>query len=111
VGGLGDVVTSLSRAVQELGHTVEIVLPKYGFLSSSPLLNNLEWDCKFQWGGCEHNVYTQIVEDVRVFFIDSQVRVITHVITPSPHHTHIRALHRPLSSARPPRSSSQTARG
>jgi starch synthase len=84
VGGLGDVVTSLSRAVQELGHTVEIVLPKYGFLSSSPLLNNLEWDCKFQWGGCEHNVYTQIVEDVRVFFIDSQVRVITHVITPSP---------------------------
>ena len=32
VGGLGDVVTSLSRAVQELGHNVEIILPKYGFL-------------------------------------------------------------------------------
>lgn len=27
VGGLGDVVTSLGRAVQEAGHTVEVVLP------------------------------------------------------------------------------------
>lgn len=29
VGGLGDVVTSLSRAVQDMNHTVDIVLPKY----------------------------------------------------------------------------------
>jgi starch synthase len=29
VGGLGDVVTSLSRAVQDLGHNVDIILPKY----------------------------------------------------------------------------------
>jgi len=29
VGGLGDVVTSLSRAVQELNHNVDIVFPKY----------------------------------------------------------------------------------
>jgi starch synthase len=29
VGGLGDVVTSLGRAVQEEGHKVEIILPKY----------------------------------------------------------------------------------
>lgn len=28
VGGLGDVVTSLGRAVQDLGHHVEVVLPK-----------------------------------------------------------------------------------
>nr|CAB3488322.1 unnamed protein product [Digitaria exilis] len=28
VGGLGDVVTSLSRAVQDLGHNVEVILPK-----------------------------------------------------------------------------------
>ena len=28
VGGLGDVVTSLGRAVQELGHHCEVVLPK-----------------------------------------------------------------------------------
>lgn len=35
VGGLGDVVTSLSRAVQDLNHKVHIVLPKYDCLSFS----------------------------------------------------------------------------
>jgi starch synthase len=35
VGGLGDVVTSLSRAVQDLGHNVEVILPKYGCLNLS----------------------------------------------------------------------------
>lgn len=29
VGGLGDVVTGLSKALQKKGHLVEIVLPKY----------------------------------------------------------------------------------
>ncbi|KAF5835336.1 hypothetical protein DUNSADRAFT_7568 [Dunaliella salina] len=29
VGGLGDVVTALGRAVQELGHHVEVILPKW----------------------------------------------------------------------------------
>lgn len=29
VGGLGDVVTGLSKALQQKGHLVEIVLPKY----------------------------------------------------------------------------------
>ena len=28
VGGLGDVVTSLGRAVQDMGHMVEVILPK-----------------------------------------------------------------------------------
>jgi starch synthase len=32
-GGLGDVVTALGRAVQEEGHAVEIVLPKYDCLN------------------------------------------------------------------------------
>jgi hypothetical protein len=35
VGGLGDVVTSLSRAVQDLGHNVEVILPKYDCLNLS----------------------------------------------------------------------------
>lgn len=35
VGGLGDVVTSLSRAVQELNHHVDIILPKYDCLNLS----------------------------------------------------------------------------
>lgn len=29
VGGMGDVVTALGRAVQEEGHKVEVILPKY----------------------------------------------------------------------------------
>ncbi|CAA3018198.1 Soluble starch synthase 3, chloroplastic amyloplastic [Olea europaea subsp. europaea] len=36
VGGLGDVVTSLSRAVQDMNHHVDIILPKYDCLK----LNN-----------------------------------------------------------------------
>ncbi|CAI7775872.1 unnamed protein product [Closterium sp. NIES-54] len=32
VGGLGDVVTSLSRAILELGHKSEVILPKYDVL-------------------------------------------------------------------------------
>jgi starch synthase len=33
VGGMGDVVTALARAVQEEGHTVEVVVPKYDIIS------------------------------------------------------------------------------
>ena len=29
VGGMGDVVTALGRAVQEEGHRVEVILPKF----------------------------------------------------------------------------------
>lgn len=40
VGGLGDVVTALGRAVQEQGHLVEVVVPRYEFFSYSPVLSN-----------------------------------------------------------------------
>ncbi|GJN39488.1 hypothetical protein PR202_gb28610 [Eleusine coracana subsp. coracana] len=39
VGGLGDVVTSLSRAVQDLGHKVEVILPKHDCLNLSCVRN------------------------------------------------------------------------
>lgn len=35
VGGLGDVVTSLSRAIQDLNHNVDIILPKYDCMNLS----------------------------------------------------------------------------
>jgi glycogen synthase len=41
VGGLGDVVTSLSRAVQDLGHNVEVILPKHDCLN----LSNVSLKC------------------------------------------------------------------
>lgn len=33
VGGMGDVVTALARAVQEEGHRVQVILPKYDCLN------------------------------------------------------------------------------
>ena len=33
VGGMGDVVTALARAVQEEGHEVSVVLPKYDIIN------------------------------------------------------------------------------
>ena len=36
VGGLGDVVTALGRAVQEQGHTVEVILPRQALPEGFP---------------------------------------------------------------------------
>ena len=70
VGGLGDVVTALSRAVQEHGHHAEIILPRYDFLLSSPLLQGTTFEAEMDWGGCKNFVTTCVVEGVRVFFIE-----------------------------------------
>lgn len=47
VGGMGDVVTALGRAVQEEGHKVEVILPKYDCIqydevggSNTPVLSD-----------------------------------------------------------------------
>ena len=70
VGGLGDVVTALARCVQERGHHVEIILPRFDFLLASPLLQDLKYETEFDWGGCKNFVSTCVVEGVRVFFIE-----------------------------------------
>merc|ERR1719224_54361 len=44
VGGLGDVVTSLGRAVQDLGHRVEVVVPKYDVLKYECIEDMVEVD-------------------------------------------------------------------
>ncbi len=52
VGGLGDVVTALGRAVQDQGHQVECILPKFQFFNSSPILNGqIKYETEFDWGG------------------------------------------------------------
>ena len=33
VGGMADVVTALSRAVQDEGHRVEVIVPKYDIIN------------------------------------------------------------------------------
>ncbi|KAL6763691.1 hypothetical protein V8C86DRAFT_192634 [Haematococcus lacustris] len=71
VGGLGDVVTALGRAVQEQGHQVECILPKYEFLNYSPSLGGqLKFETEYDWGGTRIAVFSALVENLRVWFIE-----------------------------------------
>ena len=72
VGGLGDVVTALGRAVQDAGHHVEVVVPKYAFFNNSPLLGAMEYETHFEWNGTMVNVTKCKVEDLQVFFVEPQ---------------------------------------
>lgn len=71
VGGLADVVTSLSRAIQELGHHVEVILPKYNFMNQSNV-KNLHVRQSFSLGGTEIKVWFGLVEDLSVYFLEPQ---------------------------------------
>ncbi|KAF0892509.1 hypothetical protein E2562_016815 [Oryza meyeriana var. granulata] len=71
VGGLGDVVTSLSRAVQDLGHNVEVILPKYDCLNLSNV-KDLHYRQSFTWGNTEIKVWFGKVEDIPVYFLEPQ---------------------------------------
>ncbi|TQD93339.1 hypothetical protein C1H46_021008 [Malus baccata] len=71
VGGLGDVVTSLSRAVQDLNHHVDIILPKYDCLNLSNV-KEFQYKRGFSWGGTEIKVWFGKVEDVSVYFLEPQ---------------------------------------
>ncbi|KAK4485077.1 hypothetical protein RD792_007685 [Penstemon davidsonii] len=56
VGGLGDVVTSLSRAVQDMNHNVDIILPKYDCLKYNNV-KDLQFHKSYSWGGTEIKVW------------------------------------------------------
>ncbi|XP_061336931.1 starch synthase 3, chloroplastic/amyloplastic-like isoform X2 [Gastrolobium bilobum] len=71
VGGLGDVVTSLSRAVQELNHNVDIILPKYDYLNLSNVQDFQNYKNYF-WGGTEIKVWHGKVEGLSVYFLEPQ---------------------------------------
>ncbi|KAJ1267643.1 hypothetical protein BS78_07G073100 [Paspalum vaginatum] len=71
VGGLGDVVTSLSRAIQDLGHNVEVILPKHDCLNLSSV-KNLHMHQSFSWDGTEIKVWRGLVEDLCVYFLEPQ---------------------------------------
>lgn len=71
VGGLGDVVTSLSRAVQDLNHHVDIVLPKYDCLNLSHV-KDLHYRKSYAWSGTEIKVWFGKVEGLPVYFLAPQ---------------------------------------
>ncbi|CAN1222506.1 Soluble starch synthase 3, chloroplastic/amyloplastic [Linum grandiflorum] len=69
VGGLGDVVTSLSRAVQDLNHNVDIILPKYDCLKLNHV-KDLQFHRSYLWGGTEIKVWLGKVEGLSVYFLE-----------------------------------------
>ncbi|KAJ4981622.1 hypothetical protein NE237_032459 [Protea cynaroides] len=71
VGGLGDIVTSLSRAVQDLGHNVDIIFPKYDCLNFSNV-KDFQFSRSYHWGGTEIKVWFGEVEGLSVYFLEPQ---------------------------------------
>ncbi|XP_019439822.1 PREDICTED: starch synthase 3, chloroplastic/amyloplastic-like isoform X1 [Lupinus angustifolius] len=71
VGGLGDVVTSLSRAVQDLNHNVDIILPKYDCLNLGNV-KDFHYHNNYFWGGTEIKVWRGKVEGLSVYFLEPQ---------------------------------------
>ncbi|KAG2407001.1 Soluble starch synthase [Vigna angularis] len=71
VGGLGDVVTSLSRAIQELDHRVDIILPKYDCLNLSNV-KDFRYHRNYFWNGSEIKVWHGKVEGLSVYFLEPQ---------------------------------------
>lgn len=74
VGGLGDVLTGLSRSLQRKGHLVEAILPKYDCMDYSRITNLKELDLELhsQFDGHMHKnkVWSGIVEGLPVYFIE-----------------------------------------
>ncbi|KAE8664462.1 Starch synthase 3 [Hibiscus syriacus] len=69
VGGLGDVVTSLSRAVQDLNHKVHVILPKFDCLNLNHV-TDLHHQRSYSWGGTEIKVWFGEVEGLSVYFLE-----------------------------------------
>jgi starch synthase len=69
VGGLGDVVTSLGRAVIEAGHRCEVILPKYDVLDYTQVSNLVE-DGGFTFGGTFTKVFKGEVEGLPTIFLE-----------------------------------------
>ncbi|GAB2298877.1 Soluble starch synthase 3, chloroplastic/amyloplastic [Dionaea muscipula] len=69
VGGLGDVVTSLSRAIQDLNHHVDVILPKYDCLNLTNV-KDLHYQRSYSWGGTEIKVWFGKVEGLPVYFLE-----------------------------------------
>ncbi|CAI5485485.1 unnamed protein product [Closterium sp. Naga37s-1] len=71
VGGLGDVVTSLSRAILELGHKSEVILPKYDVLKYD-CIQDLQDRGSFAWGGTNWRMWFGYVEGIGVHFLEPE---------------------------------------
>ena len=75
VGGLGDAVAGLAKALQQLGHEVRVVLPLYSFIDRHAFgLHVIGSHCVHMGGGVEHWVglhETQLDGRLPVWFVES----------------------------------------
>ncbi|EFJ50113.1 hypothetical protein VOLCADRAFT_58732, partial [Volvox carteri f. nagariensis] len=71
VGGMGDVVTALGRAVQEQGHDVSVIVPKYDCINYN-LVDNLVQESGFSWGGTFVRVWKGAVEGLTTTFLEPE---------------------------------------
>lgn len=74
VGGLGDVVTGLGKALQRKGHLVEIVLPKYDCMQYDLIHNlralDMEVESYFDGQLYKNKIWVGLVEGLPVYFIE-----------------------------------------
>eukprot|EP01025_Chloroclados_australasicus_P026535 TRINITY_DN26388_c1_g1_i6.p1 TRINITY_DN26388_c1_g1~~TRINITY_DN26388_c1_g1_i6.p1 ORF type:complete len:800 (+),score=97.95 TRINITY_DN26388_c1_g1_i6:62-2461(+) len=71
VGGMGDVVTALGRAVQDLGHKVTVILPKYDCIKYDQV-EGLHKEGGFHVQGSFVRVWKGKVEQLDVIFIEPE---------------------------------------
>ncbi|XP_011007517.1 PREDICTED: probable starch synthase 4, chloroplastic/amyloplastic isoform X3 [Populus euphratica] len=76
VGGLGDVVTGLCKALQKRGHLVEIVLPKYDCMQYDRIHNlralDVVVESYFDGKLYKNKIWVGTVEGLPVYFIEPQ---------------------------------------
>lgn len=71
VGGMGDVVTALGRAVKEEGHTVEVVVPKYDIINYNQV-QELRQEGQFQYNNVNVRVWKGLVEGLPTTFLEPE---------------------------------------
>ncbi|GLI61875.1 hypothetical protein VaNZ11_004385 [Volvox africanus] len=71
VGGMGDVVTALGRAVQEQGHDLSVIVPKYDCINYK-LVDSLVQENGFSWGGTFVRVWRGFVEGLPTVFLEPE---------------------------------------
>ncbi|KAJ8545339.1 hypothetical protein K7X08_017922 [Anisodus acutangulus] len=76
VGGLGDVVTGLGKALQKKGHLVEILLPKYDCMQYESIKNmkavDVVVESYFDGQLYKNKIWTGTVEGLPVYFVEPQ---------------------------------------
>ena len=74
VGGLGDVVHGLCRALLHKNHSVRVILPKYDTLDLSQVgqleMLDLSLSARFDGAICSNNLWKGLVDGIPVFLIE-----------------------------------------